>query len=85
MSHTPQPLAEAEVVDQETLEKYDRESRTRKVETTFLKWPVTIVAVALSVYHVWTALLGAPVAGVLKILEDEDAVIAKGAVIAQVE
>lgn len=27
----------------------------------------------------------APVAGVLKILEDEDAVIAKGAVIAQVE
>ncbi|MCX0276836.1 TRAP transporter permease [Nocardia zapadnayensis] len=60
MSSSQPALAEAEVVDQETLEKYDRESRTRKVETTFLKWPVTIVAVALSVYHVWTALLGAP-------------------------
>ena len=60
MSHNPQPLAEAEVVDQETLEKYDRESRTRDVDTTFLKWPVTIVAVGLSVYHVWTALLGTP-------------------------
>mgnify|MGYP002718375476 CR=1 FL=1 len=51
MSHNPQPLAEAEVVDQETLEKYDRESRTRDVDQTFLKWPVTIVAVGLSVYH----------------------------------
>ena len=52
--------ADTSDADLETLEKYDRESRTRDVFSTWLAWPVGVVAVSLSVYHIWTALFGGP-------------------------
>ena len=52
--------ADTSDADLETLEKYDRESRTRDVFSTWLAWPVGVVAVSLSVYHIWIALFGGP-------------------------
>lgn len=44
----------------ETVEKYDRESRTRDLWNTAWAKPVTVLAVALSLYQIYYALFGGP-------------------------
>ncbi|MGC3020869.1 TRAP transporter permease [Brevibacterium sp. FAM 24630] len=44
----------------ETIEKYDRESRTREVWSTRWGTPLTIFAVGLSLYQIYYALFGGP-------------------------
>ncbi|GAA1856601.1 TRAP transporter permease [Brevibacterium marinum] len=43
-----------------TVEKYDRESRTRDIWSTKLALPLTVFAVGLSVYQIYYALFGGP-------------------------
>ena len=47
-------------VSNETVEKYDRESRTRNLWVTKWSMPVTVLAVALSLYQIYYALFGGP-------------------------
>lgn len=47
-------------VSAETVEKYDRESRTRDIWSTKLALPLTVFAVGLSVYQIYYALFGGP-------------------------
>lgn len=47
-------------VSNETVEKYDRESRTRNLWVTKWSLPVTVLAVALSLYQIYYALFGGP-------------------------
>lgn len=45
---------------EDVLEEFDRESRVRQVEWKPMAILITAVAVALSLYHMWTAYFGAP-------------------------
>ncbi|MDO5494515.1 MAG: TRAP transporter permease [bacterium] len=45
---------------EEVLEKFDRESRTRTIAWQPMAWAVTAIAVAFSLYHMYTAYFGAP-------------------------
>ena len=44
----------------ETVEKYDRESRTRDIWSTKWALPLTVFAVGLSLYQIYYALFGGP-------------------------
>src|SRR5699024_5747431 len=50
----------AESVSPDTVEKYDRESRTRDVWSTKWSLPLTAFAVGLSLYQIYYALFGGP-------------------------
>ncbi|WP_349829534.1 TRAP transporter permease [Brevibacterium litoralis] len=45
---------------QERLKELDRESRTREFDSKWLAWTVGAIAVGLSLYHVYTSILGTP-------------------------
>lgn len=49
-----------EAVSSDTVEKYDRESRTRDIWSTKLALPLTVFAVGLSLYQIYYALFGGP-------------------------
>lgn len=54
------PVASAEAVSPDTVEKYDRETRTRDLWSTRWALPVTVFAVGLSLYQIYYALFGGP-------------------------
>lgn len=50
----------SEVSQQEILEQYDRESRVRDIQWRPAAFIISIVAIALSLYHMWTSYFGTP-------------------------
>lgn len=57
---TADRVAPTEAVSTETVEKYDRDSRTRDIWSTKLGLPLTVFAVGLSLYQIYYALFGGP-------------------------
>ena len=54
------PEAVSEQASQEILEKFDRESRTRTFQFAPLAMALTVIAILVSLYHMWTAYFGTP-------------------------
>lgn len=57
---TADRISPTEAVSTETVEKYDRDSRTRDIWSTKLGLPLTVFAVGLSLYQIYYALFGGP-------------------------
>lgn len=57
---TADRISQTEAVSTETVEKYDRDSRTRDIWSTKLGLPLTVFAVGLSLYQIYYALFGGP-------------------------